>query len=450
LRAALEWSYGLLTGGEQTLLRRLGVFAGGFTLEAAQHVAADDEGIDQWDVLEHLGALVDKSLVRADGEGTPRYRVLETTRLFTLERLIESGEAGDVRRRHLEHYVERSVEGIERIRIGHPLGLAFFDCERDNILLALEWAAGNDSTDAGLRLAAATRYYWSSRGIPARGVEVMRAALARSSSTEPSVARCHVLGTAAHLSSLTGDRAASRRDADQAVHEARLVGDMPCLCIALSGAGFACLVDGEIEHARDLAAEAILLARQIGDGHELGNAVALLAAIYNTAGERERAREAQEEAVALRQRLGHPWSEAVARINLAQMALEGDAPNDALPHLLEVFELLKRIDSEQIGVYLLEATASWCARVGLYETAVLVEATTASQYRRVGMVWRIDAVQASGFKRARGQLDSTTLERTQQLGSKLSYKDALQLAKECLLSEIPPRPAQPESSDTLS
>ena len=82
LRAALEWSHHLLATAEQVVLRRLSVFAGGFTLEAAQQVAEDEQGIDRWDVLEHLGALVEKSLVIAEGDVVPRYRMLESTRLF--------------------------------------------------------------------------------------------------------------------------------------------------------------------------------------------------------------------------------------------------------------------------------------------------------------------------------------------------------------------------------
>jgi predicted ATPase len=91
LRATLEWSHGLLTAEEQRVFRRLGVFAGSFTLEAAQHVARDAQ-IDGWAALDHLGALVDKSLVLAEGDPVPRYRLLETTRAYALERLGEASE----------------------------------------------------------------------------------------------------------------------------------------------------------------------------------------------------------------------------------------------------------------------------------------------------------------------------------------------------------------------
>ena len=101
LRAAIEWSYGLLTPDEQTVFRRLGAFVGGFTLELAQDVAADEQ-IDRWAVLDLLGHLVDKSLVIADGDDLPRYRLLETVRAFALEKLAAAGETPALLRRHAE------------------------------------------------------------------------------------------------------------------------------------------------------------------------------------------------------------------------------------------------------------------------------------------------------------------------------------------------------------
>src|SRR4029078_3907747 len=86
LRATLEWSHGLLTPDQSTVIRRLGVFAGSFTLEGAQEVARAHR-IDAWAALDHLGTLVDKSLVLAEGDPVPRYRLLETTRAYSLRAL---------------------------------------------------------------------------------------------------------------------------------------------------------------------------------------------------------------------------------------------------------------------------------------------------------------------------------------------------------------------------
>ncbi|MDR7378379.1 putative ATPase/DNA-binding winged helix-turn-helix (wHTH) protein [Rhodoferax ferrireducens] len=101
LRAALEWSYGLLDASEQTVFRRLGVFVGGFSLEMAQQVVADKD-LDAWAVVDVLGALVDRSLVIADGGDTPRYRLLDTPRSYALEQLAAAGEDTALRQRHAQ------------------------------------------------------------------------------------------------------------------------------------------------------------------------------------------------------------------------------------------------------------------------------------------------------------------------------------------------------------
>ena len=140
LRGALEWSHGLLTAEEQAVFRRLGVFAGGFTLEAAQAVAADDT-VSRWAVLEHLGALVDKSLVVAEGEEVPRYRLLETTRAFALERLGEAGETDEHLRRHAlttRDLIRTAVRDHWRTT---PAAFASLVAEIDNVRSAIAWAS---------------------------------------------------------------------------------------------------------------------------------------------------------------------------------------------------------------------------------------------------------------------------------------------------------------------
>ena len=153
LRAALEWSYSLLSEPEQRIFDGLGVFAGGFSLESAQSLATDAE-IDEWAVLDHLGALVDKSLVIADG-GSPRYWMLETTRAFALERLAARGATIPILRRHAEvmlTLLERFYRDI--LGGGAPPGeqLKRLGAELDNLRGAIHWASG---PDGDLRIAIA-------------------------------------------------------------------------------------------------------------------------------------------------------------------------------------------------------------------------------------------------------------------------------------------------------
>ena len=161
LRAALEWSHGLLSDAERAVFRRLGVFVGGFTLESAQRVADDEEGIDAWDVLEHLGALVDKSLVLAEGEPVPRYRMLETTRLFALEQLALVEETAMAMRKHAEAVTTllSALDAPQKHWRTLAADWAAAAAELDNTRAALEWAQRLPQLDVtSLDLASASIY----------------------------------------------------------------------------------------------------------------------------------------------------------------------------------------------------------------------------------------------------------------------------------------------------
>jgi predicted ATPase/DNA-binding winged helix-turn-helix (wHTH) protein len=145
LRAALEWSYSLLSEPEQKIFDGLGVFAGGFSLESAQRLGTDAD-IDEWSVLDHLGALVDKSLVIADG-GSARYRMLETTRAFALERLAARGETLSMLRRHAEvmrTLFERFYRDIVDGGASPGELLKRVGADLDNLRGAIHWASGSD------------------------------------------------------------------------------------------------------------------------------------------------------------------------------------------------------------------------------------------------------------------------------------------------------------------
>jgi predicted ATPase/DNA-binding winged helix-turn-helix (wHTH) protein len=171
LRATLEWSHALLTPDEQTVFRRLAVFAGGFTLEAAQHVVSD-ERIDPWIALDHLGALVDKSLVLAEGDPIPRYRLLETTRAYGLERLAESGETRATLRRHADAVLAL----LEPYEVDDWSWRATGSCpaakvELDNLRAAIEWAdADSDSRELVVELAGVSFSVWWSSSHTAEGL----------------------------------------------------------------------------------------------------------------------------------------------------------------------------------------------------------------------------------------------------------------------------------------
>jgi predicted ATPase/DNA-binding winged helix-turn-helix (wHTH) protein len=173
LRAALEWSVGLLSDDERAVFRRLGVFAGGFRLELAQGVACD-ERIDQWQVLDLLAQLIDKSLVIAEGEGEPRYRLLESTRAFALEQLAAAGESDAMLRRHAEALID-FLAAEDQARWTAPFAARLRQlAELGNLRAAVDWAM-SPAGDAGLaiRLLGHGWFVWIGNNVPAEGFERM-------------------------------------------------------------------------------------------------------------------------------------------------------------------------------------------------------------------------------------------------------------------------------------
>ena len=163
LRDTIAWSYDLLRPNEQTLFRRLGVFAGGCTLEAAETVADLDE---PFDVLEGMTALLDASLLQSEEQDAePRYTMLATIREFALERLSESGEEPATRDRHARFFLDLAERaGPEIIETADPTLLDVIDREHDNLRAALAWSRDTGDHDTLLRLAGALAFFWYYRG----------------------------------------------------------------------------------------------------------------------------------------------------------------------------------------------------------------------------------------------------------------------------------------------
>ncbi len=162
LRAALDWSYGLLAPDEQKVFRRLGVFVGGFSLPLVEHATSDGPD-NAWETLEALGQLVDKSLVVAEGD-VPRYRLLETTRSYALEQLAQSGEENEVRRRHARALRDRLAAFEEAVVHEPRFDRLFGDLEPeiDSIRAALAWAAGpGGDTRLAIGIAALSSWWWN-------------------------------------------------------------------------------------------------------------------------------------------------------------------------------------------------------------------------------------------------------------------------------------------------
>jgi predicted ATPase/class 3 adenylate cyclase len=225
LRALIDWSYDLLNSEEQIVLDRLSVFAGGWTLEAAEAVTSAGSG-EEWQVLDHLSALVDKSLVQAEEIlGSTRYRLLETVRQYAAERLAQraGAELGEARSAHREYYLDLVETADTQLR--GPDEAAWLDrleAEFDNIRAALAFSlADPGSAEPGLRLAAGLRWFCYLRGHAGEVLGALNALLERPDAQMPTRARALALTASCHLLDRFGDDSAVPSIAGEALRIAR-------------------------------------------------------------------------------------------------------------------------------------------------------------------------------------------------------------------------------------
>jgi predicted ATPase/DNA-binding winged helix-turn-helix (wHTH) protein len=252
MRAALEWSHGLLSADERAVFRRLGTFAGGFTLELAQSVASDDR-IDPWQVLDLLAQLIDKSLVIAEGEGELRYRMLEPTRAFALEQLAAAGESPALLRRHAEAMLAAMTAQDEaRYTEPMPRRLARL-AELGNLRAALDWAIspGGDRLLAS-RILGKGWFMWFGNNLSREGIERMLRLWPLPADLSP-------LDEAGFCLGLASLRVASKREvalqaAQRAIDLYRQLGDHSRLGDALCR--LACMAGGEMPGIDQAIAEA--------------------------------------------------------------------------------------------------------------------------------------------------------------------------------------------------
>ena len=393
---------------------------------------------NRWEVLEHLGALVEKSLVVVDGDVIPRYRMLETTRLFALERLIESGETESARRLHRDHYLALAEDCERSLLFGETRRhLARLDVERDNLFLALAWAPRADDAAPGLRLAAAMNSYWLMRAMPARGAEVTRVALERPGAKVPSPERCRALVTAGWMSMWAGAHDEAVRDLAEALELARGFADPRLLCLVLTRFAHVYLHHDELETAARLASEAVNVARPQESSIELGYALMLRAHVHASRGEWQAAQSLYLEALELRERMNNPSGMVSVYVSLAELLIRQDCAAAAKSHIDRALALLPRADSHYEALSLIGLTAEWAAAMGHGELAVLLEIAEAKQFEQAGFKFHSKVRESEHLKRARLALSTDLLEHLDAAGRALTYEQAIQRVR-ALLSDGAP------------
>jgi non-specific serine/threonine protein kinase len=330
LQATLDWSYDLLSSSEQLLLARLAVFAGGWTLDAAEAVGAG-EGIQAWEVLDLLESLVTKSLAHLEDTGQgARYGLLETVRHYAWERLRawppqDQTERCATQDRHLAWSLALAEAGAAALTgPGQGEWLARLEAEHDNLRAALAYSLAQPAgARQGLALAGALWRFWYLRGHLGEGRRWLEQALALAPEVgDAARARARALHGAGVLAMLQDDNAQAVTLLETSLALYRDLGDRQGLASALNGLGNVAIEMGDYARAAARHSESLALRREIGDRHGVASSLGNLAYIARARGDLDTAAGLHEESLALRRELGDAQGVATAMHNLAGVAWE--------------------------------------------------------------------------------------------------------------------------------
>jgi predicted ATPase/DNA-binding CsgD family transcriptional regulator len=349
LRAAIEWSYDLLTEPERALFRRLSVFTG-WSLEMAEQVCADAD-LAAADLLGLTAALVDKSLVVLDPElfGQARYRMLDTIRRYAALRLEAAGESAQTQLR-LRDYALRTAEhnlAIGMARIPAPWATRVdvfrrYDVDGGNVARVLTWCLEQGDAEAGLRICIAVSPCWIVWGSFTEGGEWLRSFLALDAAAAPAWVRGAATVVLAQLT-MSSDPASASTLAADGLKLCREADDRYWTAVALNLVSEISLHTGRIDEAGTSADEALAIAQAGGDGWNEGYALGTRAAIAGQLGQLREAEQLATASVAAMRRIDQQWGAARALLGLGDLARFRGHPGEAHGWYVEALAILREI-----------------------------------------------------------------------------------------------------------
>jgi non-specific serine/threonine protein kinase len=434
MRDAIAWSYDLLTSAEQTLFRRLAVFAGGFPLTAAEGVnRATDDGAP--DTFAGIATLVDASLLRQvpGPDGEPRYMMLETIREFALERLASSGEEADMRSAHASWYLALAERAFQEVVGPQAVNwLPRFAPELENFRAALAWFAATEETLAGLQLASALDWFWMARGLLREERSWLEHFLTRAANA-PLTVRCRALTSVGFLAYLLGDLESTEAYATEARDLVPQVGEAHLLFGLLSLLG---AVAGELHHdyaqAEKYFNESLAVGRDAGLEWTVQSALNNLGIMAYAQGNLTRARTLGEEAVA-HGRAADGWWDLSNNLGCLAMVVlrQGDCAYAA-----RLLQEVLTLDQERGTDFVNEGVALLAAECGQAEQAARLYGANEVQAERNGVDPYATETYHSTHERAiattRKKLGEQAFATAWTAGRDLSSTDMLAEAQEAI------------------
>ncbi|HKE38860.1 MAG TPA: tetratricopeptide repeat protein [Casimicrobiaceae bacterium] len=434
LRALIDWSYDLLTESERTLFQRLSVFAGGWTLEAAEAVGAGGN-LGAESVLELLTNLVEKSLAMLDPD-RGRYRMLETVREYAQDRFSKTGEGPEVRTRHLDFYLALAEKARpELMGPQQATWLATLDLERENLLSAHTWCSSAESgAERGLRLTGATKQYWITRGLLGLGHRLCVEALARTASQDRTIERCLGLFHAGQVSSFMGSYEEACEYLEESLAIARELGDKRRIAGALQPLGMATLGLGKLTTARAYFEEALVLANEQNNARQLAGAINALAQLHRVEGNLDSAVKLYEKVIAIGNELGDHETTAIGLLNVAIVAVSRGARDEARKLLLDALAIASKIGSKPAGQSVVEVCAGLAVLRDDCEQAARFFGSAETQVSQTGLHRdpADEAFLSPLIARARDRISAAAFAAAESAGRELSYDEAIEEARSWL------------------
>jgi predicted ATPase/class 3 adenylate cyclase len=361
LRATIEWSYELLDAGEQRLFARLAVFSGGWPIEAAEQVCDAD--------LDTLASLLDKNLVRREEE---RFSMLETIREYAADRLEESDDAEELRRRHAAYFT-RLAETWGSEDLGPPqvpLRMRFRK-DWDNIRAVFRWALESGEIENGLELGGALATVWLDRNVALEGQGWLQALLERAEQVDPNL-RARALAAASMVAGVRGDYALAESWGEEALAHWRAVGADEGIAWCLTILAVAPLERGQSEVAGPMLDEAEALHRKLGHQGGLRRVLHLQAQQAVGVGDIKRGRRLMRESAELSRQDGDVLGAASSLHSLGDIELDDGAVDAAEAAYLDGLRVAWRADLDRLVCYSLAGLGAVAAERGETEQAALL------------------------------------------------------------------------------
>jgi len=304
LRSTVDWSYGLLNAAEQTLLRRLSVFAGGCTLEGVEAVC-DTRGDLGLDILDGMASMVDKSLAQQveQVDAETRFFTLNTIREYAIERLVASDDEAAARRAHAAYYLVLAEEGAEDV-VAHPEWLDRFEVEHDNFRLALDYLIKTGEAEWGLRLGAALFRFWETREHLTEGRDAIARLLAMEGASARPKLRARLLFAAAVLAGEQGDYGSARQLFEDSLETCLELNDSRGVAVALNALAVNARDRGELDQAAILFERCVAIWKDLDDPSNIARALSNLANVTKLQGDCARAASLYHECLTMFRKAG--------------------------------------------------------------------------------------------------------------------------------------------------